>query len=215
MLTNIHLHGHLGVKYGAIHRFDVNNACQATRALAANYPGFTKDFIDGIYNVRYDDIELDETQVNLRVGKNRTIHIIPLAAGAKKSGALKIIVGIALIAITAGGAAAAIGPFAAGASGFGATAFTVPLLGTSVTWGALATQGAMMVLAGASSLLTPTPKAGDYGNRNPVDQRASFLFNGATNRSAEGTAKPIVYGQFRTGSVIASAGMTVEQLLST
>jgi predicted phage tail protein len=69
-----------------------------------------------------------------------------------------------------------------------------------------------MVLQGVSSLLTPVPKA-EYNNRETPDQRASFLFNGATNRSAEGTAVPLIYGRFRAGSVIASAGITVEQLL--
>lgn len=211
MLTDIQLHGHLAEKYGAHHRFDVVNAAQATKALAANYPSFTRDFIDGLYNVRYDDIELDEESISLRVGKNRVIHITPVVDGSKRGGGLKVVAGIALLAIATGGAAAAIGPFAAGTSGFSATAFSVA--GFSVSYGSLAATGAMMLLQGASSLLTPTPKAGNYGDRNPVDQRASFLFNGATNRSAEGTAKPLVYGEFKTGSVVASAGITVEQLL--
>lgn len=211
MLTDVHLHGALGDKYGRLHQFDIANVPQATRALAANYKGFFEDFKDGQYEVYIGDHALDEESLRLRIGRGRPVHIIPVVAGAGSGkGGVKAVAGIALLAIATGGAAAAIGPFAAGASGFSATAFSVA--GFSVSYGSLALSGLTMVLQGVSALLTPTPKA-DYSNRERPDQRASFLFNGATNRSAEGTPVPLVYGRFRTGSVIASAGITIEQLL--
>lgn len=212
MLSDVYLYGELGAKYGRKHRFDVANAAQAAKALAANFKGFFADFRDGNYHVWVGDDELDETEISLRSG-GRDIHIIPVIAGAKRGGGMKVVAGIALLAIAATGAGAAIGPFAAGTSGFSATAFSVA--GFNVSWGSLASAGISLALNGISSLLTPTPKAGDYGQRNPVDQRASYLFTSATNRSAEGTAIPIVCGRFRVGTVVASAGITVEQLLST
>lgn len=211
MLTDVQLHGALGQKYGQHHCFDISNVAQAAKALCANYPGFYHDFRDGYYEVCIDDQALDESELAFRVGEGRTVHITPVAAGSKRGGGMKVVAGIALIALAATGAGAAIGPFAAGTSGFSATAFSVA--GFSISWGSIASFGISMALRGVSNLLTPTPQSGDYGARNPVDQRASALFNGVTNRSAEGTAVPIVVGKFRVGSVVASAGITIEQLL--
>jgi len=42
------------------------------------------------------------------------------------------------------------------------------------------------------------------------DERPSFLFNGATNTSVEGSGVPLVFGRTRTGSVTVSAGVDVE-----
>lgn len=211
MLTDVHLHGALGDKYGALHKFDIANVGQAAKALAANYPGFYADFVDGQYEVYIGEQAIDEESLRIRIGHGRPVHIIPIVAGAGRGkGGIKAVAGIALLAVATAGAGAAIGPFAAGASGFSATAFSVA--GFSVSYGSLALSGLSMVLQGVSSLLTPVPKA-EYNNRETPDQRASFLFNGATNRSAEGTAVPLIYGRFRAGSVIASAGITIEQLL--
>lgn len=211
MLTEVHLHGALGAKYGAIHNFDIANAQQACKALAANYKEFFGDFKDGFYELRIGDMTVDEETMRLRIGRGRPVHIIPVAAGAKRGGGIKVIAGIALLAVATAGAGAAIGPFAAGTSGFSATAFSVA--GFNISYGSLALSGLSTFLQGVSSFLSPVPTT-DYSNRNPADQNASFLFNGSTNRSAEGTAIPLVYGgPFETGSVVISAGLTVEQLL--
>jgi predicted phage tail protein len=212
MLTNVHLYGSLAEKYGSSHKFDIVNAPQAVRALSVGYKGFERDFVEGEYHIKIGNHYIGEDALRLRLGAGRDVHVIPVIHGGKRSGGLKAIAGIAILAVATGGAAAAIGPFAAGASGFSATAFSVG--GFAVSYGSLASTGLSMLLGGLSGLLTPVPKSGDYNNRNPVDQQASFLFNGATNRSAEGTAIPLVYGRHKCGSVVASAGMVVEQLLS-
>lgn len=209
MMTDVYLYGALGEKYGRKHCFDIATAPQAAKALAANFKSFYHDFKDGFYNVRIGNTSLDSDSLGIRIGKGKAVHIIPQVMGSKKSGGIKVIAGIALLAIATGGAAAAIGPFAAGASGFSAV---TTIAGFSVSYGSIATLGLTMALQGVSSLLTPVPKA-DYSSRNPVDQRTSGLFNQPTNRSAEGTPIPLVYGRFKSGSVVASAGMTVEQLL--
>jgi predicted phage tail protein len=43
-LVDVHLHGPLADKYGALHRFDIATPQEAIRALDANYPGFVRDF---------------------------------------------------------------------------------------------------------------------------------------------------------------------------
>lgn len=210
MLTDVFLHGELGVKYGTHHRFDINNACQAARALAANYKEFYRDFVDGFYIIKVGDEELSDNALQRAINKERPVHIIPVVGGSKKGGGVKAIAGIALLAVATGGAAAAVGPFAAGTSAFSATAFSIGSY--AVSYGSLALSGVSMLLQGVSSLLTSTPST-NYDTRNPVDQRPSALFNGQTNRSAEGTVVPLVYGEFIVGSVVASAGLEIEQIL--
>ncbi len=213
MLTDVYLHGHLGQKYGEHFVFDIATPAAAAKALAANFKGFAADFRDGFYDVKLGEVALDEEAVGIRLGKNREVHITPMAQGGKRSGGLKAIAGIALLTIATAGASSAALPWLSGtsaiANGFAVEAFTIA--GYSVTWGSLAASAGLMFLQGVSGMLTAAPKA-DYGNRNPVDQRASFLFNGPTNRSADGTPVQLVYGAFKVGSIIASAGITVEQI---
>src|SRR4051794_30555837 len=110
MLTDVYLHGEIGSKYGHRHAFDIANAKQAARALACNYRGFEQDFRTGTYRVLLGDIhtghELDVDSLDFRVG-TRPVHIIPVAAGAGGRGGGKAIVGVALLAVATGGAAAA------------------------------------------------------------------------------------------------------------
>lgn len=48
-LVKIRLHGPLGDKYGAEHRFLISSPREAIDALDANYPGFRRDFLDTRY----------------------------------------------------------------------------------------------------------------------------------------------------------------------
>lgn len=219
MLTNVYLYGGLAEKYGNHHRFAIDTAPQAARAMAANYKDFFQDFKDGWYEVRVGDNDnytsLTPETMNMRLTKNRSVHIIPVAQGARKGGA-KAIVGIAILALATGGAAAAGLPWLTGAaavqSGLGATALSLGGLG-SLTYGNIAAIGLAMTFTGISQMLTPAPRVNGYESRERPDQRASFLFNVPTNRSAEGAAIPLVYGAFKIGSIVVSTGLTTEQLL--
>lgn len=213
MMTDVYLYGALGQKYGTHHQFDIVNAAHAAKALAVNHKGFAADFRDGFYDVRIGNDPIDQSMIAFH-SAGRAIHIEPLAQGGKRSGGLKAIAGIALLSIATAGASNAALPWLSGgsalSSGFAAQAFSIA--GYSVSWGSLASSAGLMLLQGISGMLTAAPKA-DYSNRNPVDQRASFLFNGATNRSADGTALQLVYGKMKVGTIVASAGIMVEQLL--
>jgi predicted phage tail protein len=222
MLTDIYLYGDLAEKYGAKHAFAVNSAPEAVRALAANYKPFFNDFRDNYYRVIIGDkekgIEIDEVTLKFRVGNTKQIHIIPTVQGAK-SGGSKALIGFALLIPFTMGASSFIalggGLEAATASSIGASfaaAAATPLGFAGITYGGLAQFGVGLILSGLASMLSPTPKVKGYENREAVDQRASFLFNGATNRSQEGATIPLVYGRFRTGSVTLSAGTSVEQI---
>lgn len=177
---------------------------EAVRALIANKRGF-KEAISkmevrllrskpGVEQGMDLDIEM------LSVGmSNSELHIIPVAAGSKQEGGLgKAVLGIVLIAaviITAGGAS----PFAAGA--FGAAGAYGGLAGNILL------GGFAMALGGVSMMLAPTPKPDDGSA-----QKASFLFNGATNVASQGAAVPLVYGLMLTGSVVGSLSIQEEQI---
>ncbi len=62
------------------------------------------------------------------------------------------------------------------------------------------------------TFISPTfEKVNPFAN-NPVAQRPSFLFNGSTNTSEQGSPVPLVYGQMRTGSVLISVGVQTENI---
>lgn len=112
------------------------------------------------------------------------IHFYPVIEGA--GGRIgRIILGAALITA---------GVFISGAS-FGAA---------SVIGGALISTGVGLILAGLFQPSLPE-------SRERPDERPSFLFNGATNTSVEGSAVPLIFGRTRTGSVTVSAGIDVEK----
>lgn len=211
MLTNVHLHGELGDKYGSPHRFDIASAAQSVNALAAAFPEFPQDLKDGFYHVRVGNAYIGEEALTLHLGKGRDVHIIPTIEGSKNRGGIKAVAGIVILSVATYGAFSA----AAGGSLFGAAggfAAASPIFG--ISYGSFALMGIGMILQGVSGLLTPMPKVGDYNAREAVDQRASFMFNGPTNRSAEGATVPLVFGTYEVGSVVISAGIQVEQLLA-
>lgn len=71
---------------------------------------------------------------------------------------------------------------------------------------------AVAVVMGAISQMLG-PKASNGPTQQ--EQNPSFLYNGPVNVTEQGVQVPIVYGTFMTGSVVVSAGITVEQMATT
>lgn len=129
------------------------------------------------------------------------MRIEPVVEGAKSGkGIGKIVLGVALV-----GAALF---FSGGA--LGASAFTV--LGSSVSYGQIALTGALMAISGVTSLLTPTPK---LSSGKSVDENPSYLFDGVNNVATQGICMPVGFGECWGGSVVASFGITTEELPTT
>ena len=61
-------------------------------------------------------------------------------------------------------------------------------------------------------MLFPLPKPPDFANEE--DPRISFGFSGIQNTSRAGTSHPIAYGEIVTGSVVISAGIDTNQVVS-
>jgi predicted phage tail protein len=141
--------------------------------------------------------ELEPHQITLPRADG-DFHLIPVAAGAGRTGKIifSIVIGGALIAtgvggaLAAGAAAGATGTAAGAAAGLAASS---AILGLS--HGTLILMGASFLLGGINMLLTPTPKEGNGG------KPTTFTFGGPANVGDEGVPVPLVYGEVIWGSV--------------
>ncbi|PZR92244.1 MAG: hypothetical protein DI537_13735 [Stutzerimonas stutzeri] len=202
-MRKVHLHGALGKKYGKTFELEVRTAGEAIRALSANFPKFLKDLREGSWHiVRGKSVDKgldlgkdDISTFNLGQGD---LHIVPVVAGSKRAGLLKVVLGAVLIGaafvLTAGAAAGLAAPIMQGG-----------LLG-GITGTQLALFGAAMALAGVSALLTPEEK-----KKEDTDD-SSFTMTGPGNTTDQGVPVPLVYGEVITGGVLISGGYDVERI---
>ena len=213
-LKTIYLHGRLK-KLGASFKFDVKNAAEAVCALKSQVKGFIAAIRKGKYVVimgkKASGVSLDVDELGLRFGMQDELHIVPFVrgAGGRAMVIVKVVLGVALLAVGIGGAfLMAAGPGAIAA--WGGTAFSIA--GQGITWGSLAITGLAVTLAGVAGALTPkaTLTPTDYESRESPEDRPSYIFNGAVNRSEEGSCVPILYGKFLCGSVVISTGVSAE-----
>lgn len=210
MMRTIHLYGRLRKQFGKSFRFDVLTAGEAFRALYSAFGGpFLETLREGHYKVMRGDrrtgFPIHDPQLlnSFQLGK-ADLHIIPVAAGSgKNAGGLKAIAGLVLVgaAIFFSG-----GTLAAPLAGLGGTAFS--LGGLAVTWGNIALLGLGLTLAGASQLLAQS----DAGPAKDQDKQTSHAFSGPQNTSAQGVAKPLIYGEVMTGSILVSADFEIEDI---
>lgn len=79
-------------------------------------------------------------------------------------------------------------------------------------------SSAAVVIGGATLLvsawaLTQVPDIADYDEREEAERRASYLYGGPVNRTAQGGRVPLIYGgPIRVGSVLVSAGIESERV---
>lgn len=208
-MHEIVLHGALKARYGGPFLLNVSTPVETIRALCSQLKGFEETIREGAYRLVRGDLktgmQLCEDELLFNLGKAKEFHIVPVPAGAKRGGAGKIILGVALVGITL--AAPGVG-FAGAWNGA-----TIGGIAGGVTYGSVVGGlGVSLILSGVSSLLTPTPQVQDYSQRERPDQRPSFLFNGPVNTAEQGLPVPLVYGQVRTGSVVVSAGITTDNI---
>lgn len=200
----IRLKGHLGKKYGKVHKFDVRSPAEAVRALCANFPGIEQEFATSYkrgvaYKCVVDNDRLPEEHLGYPMSRRFTIT--PVVHGGGKT--LGIILGVVLIGaalVFSGGLA---GVPLLGASG--ALAGSVGI-GLGITWGTVALFGVALVLGGIAQMLAPTPS-----NSGAAQNVPNNYFDGAVNVSAQGACVPFGYGRAIVGSAVISANITIEQ----
>ena len=119
------------------------------------------------------------------------LHLMPAFGGAGGGGAFQIILGVVLVA-----AAVMLGPVGGMAAGTWAA-----MSGTTAL--ALGVMGAMMVLGGIMSMMSPAPSSATV---NSVSNPEGSLYLGAPqNTTKAGTPIPIGYGKFRCYGQVLSA----------
>ena len=197
-LRTIKLSGFLGKKFGRAHRLAVDSPAEAIRALSVNINGF-REFLENSHkngvayrflvgNEALERSELKES-LHMKHGASTTFELVPVINGAKSSLG-QILFGAALMAFAW---------WALPAMGFAAVG-TVGAMSTSVFG-----IGMSLALGGVAQLLAPKVKA---ENKEAVENKPSYIFNGAVNTVAQGNPVPILCGRMRVGSQVVSAGIT-------
>jgi len=184
MLRKIKLYGALAKFVG--HRVleaDVATAAEAVRFLLTNWPELESHMAQQHYRVHTAGEDLTLEGIHNPMG--REIQIVPVMAGAGAIG--RILLGIALIAVSA----------------------FVPIAAFGIALnGALFGLGTSLVLGGVAQLLTPTPKTDvDEG-----DPKKSFSFSGIQNTTRAGVPVPVVFGEMLVGGIVVSAGADIVQV---
>lgn len=193
----VKLFGELGEKFGQNHKFAIHRPSDAVRLLDLNHADFKEYFGQRWYKIlRYNPRTLQSSAIpihELGIGcSQHEIHIVPTLQGAK-DGEDKALFGVTLLA------AAII--FSGGAAAFGKAAMAAAT-GKGVSWQMyMALAGVGFTAVGIADMLAP-----------PKRDKDSNLIDGDINAVEQGVAIPLVYGRFRTGSIVASSGITIDQL---
>lgn len=197
-LRTIKLSGFLGKKFGRAHRLAVDSPAEAIRALSVNINGF-REFLENSHKngvayrflVGKEALERSELKESLHMthSMKTTFELVPVINGAKSSLG-QILFGAVLMAF-AWWVMPAMGFAAVGT--VGAASNVVFSIGLSLT------------LGGVAQLLSPKIKA---DNKEAVENKPSYIFNGAVNTVAQGNPVPILCGRMRVGSQVVSAGIT-------
>lgn len=207
-MREIRLYGHLGQRFGKRHRLDVETPAEAVRALCSQHPamhGYLIEHSEPGYRVLVGDETRTEDTLAFPCGMRETIRIVPVVAGAGSGkGVFGIVLGVALVAATMVGGGGPLATFLIDTVGTGAYTGAVMSATGALGWG--------LILSGVSSLLFAPPKAPSQSEREPVESKPSYIFNGPVNVTTAGGPVPLLYGRMRVGSVVVSAGLKAEQI---
>ena len=214
----VYLYGDLARRYGSSFHLRANTTIDVIRLLQANFGDFYSTIRRGQYQLirggLRDGESIEADMLSMTLGSSVPLHIVPViegGAGGEKKAVISAVAGVAMIAaavVLSGGLAAG------GISGLGkamaSTAFTMPMGLGCVTYGQIALLGGILTLGGIAQLLAPSPKVGNYSERE--DKKTSYIFSGAVNRMEEGGPVPVIYGKdVFVGSTTISVGMRIEE----
>lgn len=193
MMREVVLHGALGAEFGERFRVDVETVQEAVHALTCQIRGLYRAILRGEFQVIADETAyFDELEVILSLGKVEKIHIVPVPAGSKRAGVLKVILGVALIGIGF-------------AVGWGNTIGHGLLAGMSGK--TFMMLGAGFFLNGVGQMMSPSPTL--ESNEKPND-RPSYLFSSPVNIGEEGNCLPVAYGAPYCSTLTVSSGYDTE-----
>lgn len=211
-MTMLHLHGHLKDVYGGPYDWHFSNPTQAVRLLMVNFKDFRADFETGYYRIvcKHGPVEqdLDINELGFKLGKGE-LHIIPVPAGSgSNGGAIKAVIGVAIIAVAIVASGGAMGLSLPGFLGAGTAAGSV---GLGLTYGSMALFGLAIALSGVALMMAPTPKSPGFESK---DKKDSFLLEGNLNTYEQGVGIPIAYGRCRVGAILVGSEYDTVQIMA-
>lgn len=197
-MKTIHLYGHMLEKFGGPFTLDVETPAEAARALCVQLPGFEVEIKKANWHVirgPLDDADyVGESALQMTLGQQNEVHIIPVIAGAGSGGGLgMIVVGAIFIAAA----------FFTGGASIAAWSTIATMMGAA---------GLGMVVGGLIAMTMKAPGAADTSSGVTEDEKASFLFDGPGNQTKQGGAVPRGYGRLLVGSIVVSSGLYTEEI---
>lgn len=193
MMRELVLHGALGERFGARYRLDVATAREAVHALVCQLDGLRRAILRGEFQVLADeDSYLGEDEIDLELGRVKRVHLVPVPAGSKRAGVLKVILGVALLGI---------------GLGIGAPNVISHGLFAGLAGKTFITLGAGFMLNGIGQMLSPSPT---LESREKPDDRPSYLFSSPINITEEGNCVPVAYGSPFCSTLVISSGYSTE-----
>lgn len=220
-MKTVKLYGHLGKKFGKVHKFDVSTPAEAVRALKANFPDFTAHVLKYNkpgYKVLIGSENRSDPEL-IQYPAENDIKIIPVIQGSGGDWGM-VIVGVVLIAaavatpyLAAAYLEAGIAVGAGGIAGAVETGLAIATVADIAATGLMAV-GTALTLGGVSSLLF-SPSTPTAVQSSAADQISSTHFNGAINLSQQGNPVPLAYGRVRVGSQVVSASIITSTIAIT
>lgn len=206
MLRKVKFYGAL-TQFGEEFSVEASSPGEAIRLIAFQIPELEKYIRNNNFRVRIgkktQGLVITAETIHWLDNTDQTIHVEPVIGGGKRQGTWQLIAGIVIIAVAVGAA------FFTGGATLSAAMGTTTFLGMSMT--TVAIFGASLAISGLAAMLTPIPEL-DNPLGDKVDEKQSFLFEGAVNSAAQGNAIPVIYGIFGVGSIVVSAGISVENI---
>ena len=220
MKRNVYLEGDLGSTFVPYLDIDCDSPVEVFQCLNGNFDDKFRTYMldkheKGVnFHIEVAEEEVENPLELLMTLKEGDIIVTPIPAGSK-SGPLKIIAAIALLAVTYGygaslvaaqtGQAAASLSGMSAAAGAGTAAAVAPssvglMTGLGAAMGAGGLGGALslmavgmatnLAMAGINQTMAPDPSTDS-------DSEQSYLFNGAEQNIIEGDPVPLLYGRLR------------------
>lgn len=188
-MITLHLYGRLENLFGKEIKLDARTPREAVTALGYQSAEYKEHLRVSDWHIFVGEgNDITESELDLELGTVREVHLIPRIEGS--SGAFNFIAGAILTGV---GFLINVGTFGGG------SAIGIPMMAAGIG----------LMVGGLVQMLTKIPGTSDT-SRESVDDKASFLFQGATNTSTQGVSMPRGYGRMLVGSVVVSAAIYAE-----
>ena len=181
MMRTVYFEGELADQWGEKRTIWAPTPADVFRCLKANFSNFTQYCLElqekqvGV-TIHLDNQPLQQDEELLLNLNGNEMIVSPMPIGA--SGAVKVIVGVALVVIT---------------GGMALTAYQAGSMLAAAGWAAAAGLGFGLIMSGLMDLMAPDPAT---DNQSEQDDE-SYLFQGSEHNIKEGYPVPLLYGRLR------------------